>query len=189
MQLNRRLNLLLPIEQDRGTTYVHSIPISKEVFEQNFMLFARTNSAMVALGIDDPVTAPRIAGMMLKKTGKDLGLEREVESLMQEIRRLSNVAVPTDAGYEVIGLDGALQRKLFDEDDVSEVENVIVFFTVVSWMHKKSGLVAFLGEGLKIWNAQLTSFTCTEYANSLMTSTQAESSGEKKEQAGLSPPR
>jgi hypothetical protein len=189
MRLNRRLNLVVPVELDRGTTHVYSNLISREVFEQNVMLIGRTHAVMWGLGLGDPTAGPRVAAMMLRQVGTQLGKEKETESLLAEIRRLSNVLVPTTAGYETIPFEDALAKKVFDDDDVSEVENAIVFFTVASWMHKRTDQVPVVGEALQLWGAQLVSSTLTEYASSLRTSTEGESSGAKNPQAGSPLPR
>ena len=181
MRLNRRLNLVVPVEQDRGTTHVFSTLIQREVFEQNVMLIGRTHAMMWGLGLGDPTAGPRVAAMMLKKVGEQLKLERECESLLAEIRRLSNVLVPTDGGYETVPLEDVLKKKILDEDDWSEVENAIVFFTVASWMHKRTDQIPVVGEALQIWGAQLVSSTITEYRSSLTTSNEAASSGVKNQ--------
>jgi len=186
MKINRRLNLVIPIHREKDVIYVHSVPISAEVFEANFMTISRTFASIYGLGLG-PTAGPRIAGMMLKKVGAELGLEKETQSLINEMRRLSNVIVPTNAGWETIPLQDALDKKLIEDDDVSEVENAIAFFTVLSCMHRRDQLKQMLDEAVKLFGAQLESSSCTEYATSLRTSSADETSGETV--AVSSPPR
>ena len=47
IKIDRKLNLIVPIDDLNGKTYyVHVMPISREVFEQNFMFLGRAYSAM-----------------------------------------------------------------------------------------------------------------------------------------------
>lgn len=177
MKINRRLNLVVPVHREKDVIYVHAVPISAEVFEANFLTISRTFASIYGLGLG-PTAGPRVAAMLLKKTGKDMGLENETQGLISEMRRLSNVVVPTNAGWETIPLQDALDKNLIEGDDASEVENAITFFTVLSWMHRRDQLTQMLDEAVKLSGAQLESLNCTEYAASLRTSSADENTGE-----------
>jgi hypothetical protein len=76
--------------------------------------------------------------------------------------------------------DIAKKRGVLDDTAASEVENSVVYFTCASSIHLKAELTVAL-EGLRtLWDAQTTSLNVTEYMNSLPTSTQEESIGEKQ---------
>ena len=176
MEINRRLNLVVPITREKDKIYVHSSPISLDVFKANFKVIGRTFETLNTLF--GPTSGPRVAAMTLDSVATDLGLEAETQSLKNEMRRLSNVIVPTNAGWETIPLQDALDKKLINDEDASEVENAIVFFTVLSWMPRKEVRQELMEIPVKILGARLESSTCTEYANSLKTSSDAGSSGE-----------
>jgi hypothetical protein len=180
--INRKLNLVIPIETDNhGKIWIHSVPLSREVFASNYMLLTRTLANLYNFGIG-PAMAPRIAMLRLKDTAKDMDEEKDIsENLVQEIYRLTNVLMPNPdgGGWRTIPFSEVKMKKLVDEDSLLEVENAIVYFIVASSVHLKSELpMAF--QGLKaIWNAETTLLNVTQYGNSLMTSTQEESTGEK----------
>lgn len=181
MNIDRKLNLVLPVERETGAIYVHSTPISKAVFETYFEVISKTFASIYGGG-HAVQAGPRIAAMMLKKVATDMGIwggQAGVENgLMNEIRRLSNVIAIGDRGWETMPLDDAIARDVLGEDDLSEVENAIVFFIVASSMHKKTDLPAVLGGMGVLWDALTTSSNSTEYANSLKTSTRDEPTGE-----------
>jgi hypothetical protein len=178
-KLNRKLDLVMSVESENGTTiYVHSVPINREVFEDNFLPISRAFTAVYTNGLG-PVTGPRVAALLLKQEAQTLGIwERTQQSLMAEIYRLTNVIVPTENGWESIPFDVAKKRGILSEDKASEVENCIVYFTCASSIHLKAELTVAM-EGLStLWGAQTTSLNATEYTRSLQTSTRAESTGE-----------
>ena len=176
--LNRKLNLVLSVDTDKGTVYVHSVPISREVFEDNFLVISRAFTAVYTNGLG-PVTGPRVAALLLKQEAKTLGVwERTQQSLMAEIHRLTNVMAPGDSGWETMPFDVAKKREVLDDATAAEVENCIVYFTCASSIHLKAELTVAM-EGLStLWGARTTSLNATEYMSSLRTSTQEETTGE-----------
>src|SRR6516164_2529005 len=98
--LNRKLNLVLSVETEKGTIHVHSSPIGREVFEDNFLVISRAFTAVYTNGLG-PVTGPRVAALLLRDEAKKLGIwERTQQSLMNEIYRLTNVMATTENGWE-----------------------------------------------------------------------------------------
>ena len=51
MRLDKKLNLVIPIEDDERTIYVHSMPISKQVFEANVFIISKTLSVLYEEGL------------------------------------------------------------------------------------------------------------------------------------------
>ena len=188
MQIDRKLNLVVPIEHSNGTkTYVHAMPISREVFERYHLEIAKTFSAIYQEGLGF-VAGPRIAAMLLRRKSEEIGTWLDIpeakfigveHGLMAEIRRLANVLVFGTNGWEMVPFQEALDKKAIDEDDASEVENALVYFTVASSMHKKTELQTVLAGASKLWGALVTQLNCTEYSASLPTSTAAGNTGEK----------
>lgn len=181
MKMDRKLNIVIPVQQGTRTLYVHSSPISRGVFENYFMVLSRTFAAIYNQGLG-AVAGPRVAAMMLRKIAQeagdwegDAGVER---GLMAEIRRLTNVVMPDGSGWATTPFQEVRDRKLLDEDDIAEVENSLVFFTVASAMHRKEELPTVLGMMSNLWGAQIASSNSTEFAASLPTSTPAANTGE-----------
>ena len=47
MHIDRKLNLVIPVERDTGKVYVHSTPISREAFDRYFMVLATAYAEIV----------------------------------------------------------------------------------------------------------------------------------------------
>ena len=186
MRLNERLNLVLQVERDGTTVYVHSTPISREVFERFYLPIAKT---LAKVGTNDlgMVSGPRVAALILKDAAKECGMwegEQGVErGLLPEIRRLTNVVLFGPDGWRPFPFDKAISEKFFDEDDQAEVESAIVFFTVASLMGKKKEKPILLAGFASLWGAETTSLNCTEYGASLPTLTATENTGVKATQS------
>ena len=174
MRISRRLNLIVPIERDDGSTmYVHSTPVTREVFEQFFIVISKTFSDMHELGIGS-----RMAALMLRKVARDLKVVEDVENgLMAEIRRMSNAVVPTAGGWETMPLDDALSRKLLDGEDAKEVESAITFFTLTSSVMTRREMEVINEKDGHLAGFKLESLNSTEFQRSLPTSMQAANSG------------
>ena len=172
VKIDRKLNLVVPVTNDNGDTfYVHSSPISRETFERYFDVIARTFTEIYSGGYG-VFSAPRIAGMLLKKVAEGLGVwegsSGVQRGLVEEIRRLSNVIVPGErGGWDTVPLYDAIKLGQINDDDASEVENVLAFFTVASVMHKKIDLPEIMRGASRLWGGQTTFLNCTEYAHSL----------------------
>lgn len=179
MRIDKALNLVIPVERDDGPIYVHSTPISREVFERYFLVISKTFTEIYAQGIGQ-LAGPRVAAMMLKQVSGDQWPQVE-QGLMNEIRRLSSVLIQADGAeqkWETAPLQEALDKGWMDADEVSEVENALVFFTVASAMHRSNQRPVIAG-ALSMWDAAISSQTCMELKASLQTSTATDSSGEK----------
>ena len=181
--INRKLNFVIPVETAPGVTiYVHSTPISREVFDTYFKVFGRAFTEMYSGGYNH-VSGPRIAKLLLKQTAVDMGLwdgPRGVNSgLFGEIHRITNVVSPGPRGWVATPFEDALKQKTFDEDDLSEIENAIAFFILASAMHRKAEVRPVLELASSLWGARLESLNCTEFTASLPTLMPGDSTGEK----------
>lgn len=182
MRIDRKLNFVVPIvdDNDQPYAYVHSTPISTEVFDKYFLPLARTYSSIFALGLG-PIAGPRVADKLLKKTSMDIGIWEGAEGvqagLVSEIHRLTNVVMIGKSGWETVPWGFAKQNKLLNDADIAEVEAAIVFFTVSQACHPRAKLPEYLEAASSLWGGQITSLNCTEYANSLPTLTADASSG------------
>jgi hypothetical protein len=182
MRIDRKLNFVVPIvdENDQPYAYVHSTPISTEVFDKYFLPLARTYSAIFALGLG-PIAGPRVADKLLKKTSMDIGIWEGAEGvqagLVSEIHRLTNVVTIGKAGWETVPWGFAKQNKLLSDADIAEVEAAICFFTLTSAVHPKNKLAEYLQVASSLWGGQTTSLNSTEFANSLPISTATANTG------------
>lgn len=176
MKLNRQLNIVIGIDDGSRTLHVHSSPISYEVFEKYFLVISKTFSVIYSNGLDFRV-GPSVAALTLKKVAQDMdvweGPDGVEHGLVAEIERLSSVIVP---GKGIVPLQQARSQNILSVDDYREVMNIVTFFTVASCVHKKAVLEPILRGAAQIWGAEITCSTCTEYAASLMTSTEEETS-------------
>lgn len=183
MNLDKRLNLVVPIERDDGVTvYMHSTPLSRAVFDQYFYVIAKTFTEIYTGGFMHN-TGPRIAAKLLKKVAADVGSEAvtQVETgLFPEIRRLTNVVAPGAAGWQSLPLNVALQQNLVSADDAEEAENAICFFMLASAMHTKKEARWTVTEAAKLWAGQTTLLNSTEFVASLPMSTPAAAIGVKE---------
>lgn len=181
MRIDQRLNLVCKVEREGGgVIYVHSMPLSREVFEQYFLVLAKTFAALYAESLH-AIAGPRIAMLLLRKIAMtqgewdgDEGVER---GLVNEIRRLTNVVMLGSNGWETLPFHTARERKLLTEDEIAEVEGNICFFICISAMHKQKDLRTFLLPMCGLWGTSISSSTVTEFAVSLATSKVEESTG------------
>jgi hypothetical protein len=190
--INRQLNLVVPINRaDQTKFYIHSSPIRPETFDFYHLVLAKTFSAFAHNGLD-PMSGPSVAAMMLRSVAKStsrgpgvnwwdgpdgVGGER---GLMAEIRRLSNVILPDDKnGWTNIPLQQALDKGMIDEEERSEVVNLLTFFTVVSLVAPRVDRPRLVNGMAAVYELRTSYLSVMEFANSLKTSTTEENTGEK----------
>jgi hypothetical protein len=179
VKINPKLNLVIPVETDGGLLYVHAVPISNEVFERYYLVISKAFSAIHREGLGD-VAGPRVAKMVLLDVAARLGtLEDVQQGLIAEINRLANVLVLGSGGWSPIPLHDAMRDGFLSAEDISEVENALAFFTVLSSMHKRKILDSILDGAASLWGALIVSSSCMEFAASLETSTETEPLAEK----------
>ena len=179
--ISRKLNVVLPPfeTKDHGRVYVHSVPIGRATFESCFRPMARAMSSIITEGIG-PITGPSVAALILQQEADAIGEGEAIKTgVMLDIKRNTNIILADKA--DTIPYAVAMQRNLLDEDQQSEVENLLVYFTLVSWIRLPPDLAVRLGlEGLRtLWNVQITSLGTTEFMNSLKTSTPVANTGER----------
>lgn len=182
MQINKSLNLVIPIEYEKGgQIFVHSTPISREIFEQYFLVVSKSFANIFAQGLG-AIAGPRVAYLMLKQTATEMGIwggETGVQNgLMNEIIRLSNVLIPDKKGWKSYPLHTVIAKGILDKDTVADIEGELVFFTLVSLMNKKNQVEGIMETVNGLWGSQTTSSGFMEFQSSLTTSTKVENSGE-----------
>lgn len=202
MKINQHLKIVIPLDIEGAPKakvggedvvqpyYVYSAPLSPQVFRRYWLTFSKTFAKIMNEGLH--VTAgPRIAAMAMRDTASELGvldgLDGVEHGVFDEIKRTSVIVMPTDKGWQQIPLHDAIAGKLLSEEDVSEVENILCFFTVSSAMLRSAERFPILEGAARLWDAQIISSSCSEFIASLPKLTVIASSGVKTA-AGLSVP-
>lgn len=188
MNVDRKLNLVVPIERPEGMIYIHAAPISREVFDRHFLVIAKTSADIFNQGLAF-TTGPMVAALMLKKHAEKLGVwdgdDGVKVGLMSEIRRLANVIAPSGSGYAALPLDVALAQNQIEEDEIAEIEGELVFFTSESCLRKRAQLPMFLAAMHRLSGTSSTSLSATEFAGSLQISTTEGSTGKKAKASSI----
>lgn len=189
VRVDRKLNLVFTIEGgDAGTIYVHSTPISRVIFEQFYLPLSKTFSRMYTQGLSF-IAGPRIAGMMLKNVAEEMGAwsgpDGVENGLMNEVRRLTNVVMAGANGWDTIPYEQAKNSGMLTEDEISEVEGAIVFFTVNSAMHLRKNLEAILAGMNDLWGTSTTYSNVTAFRESLPTLTTTADTTKRVTQSSL----
>ncbi len=186
MKISKDLRLVIPVETEQGHAYVHAQAVSREVYERYCPVVLRAFTQIMKHA-GDITGAPKVAATYIRRAAEQMGIKDDVESgLMAEITRLANVAVLGASGWEMVSLDDVHKKGMIDDDDWSEVENTLAFFTLGFFMVKKIERELILTEVAGIWGGRITSSSFTEFKDSLPTSTATGSSGESP--AASSPP-
>jgi len=193
LQLTETLNLAVPmISDDHGTRiWAYHTPIPKEVFEANYRVLCATQAALASKGAHYQVGAgPRIASLALRDEGLrdaeergylDSGgsaVDRHTQALLAEIKRLTLVLVPTNNGWENMPVNAAIAEHKIDEEDWSEAESLIVFFTCHYAMSKKASKEKTAKATASVIGASITSLLPMDFAASLPSSTPKKHSSE-----------
>lgn len=178
MKISRTMHLVVPVELDTGKVYVHSTPISKEIFRQHFFILSKVYAAIFEEGLGN--IGPRVAYMMLEKVSMDAGVwEGETgikNTLVNEIIRLSNYVYPRSGkGWDDQPLEVAIDKGLIDPD---EVLNDIVFFICICAVNKPTEARQVMEASCGVWSSQITYSNVTAWTASLPISDPEDSSGE-----------
>lgn len=190
MKIDSKLNLVVPVDgESEGKVYFHSTPILRETFERYHFVIAAAFTRLLEGGMQ--LTGAAIAAMTLQEVAEDMGRwENKTvngktvpgikEGLMQEIERLTNVLCWTAEGWKTFPVNIAIQRQFIDEETWGEAKQRIVFFTLVCMMTRLAVMADLLTIMNDSWQTQTTSLTCTEYAGSLPTLSEIETSAAKQ---------
>ena len=186
-KIDRALNLIIPLDSEKhGRLYIHSTPISRDIYKANYRVLARTFAQMQADGVT-VAAGPGIARLALESVSREMGQsERDPEGIwphvqrevVNEIIRLTNVAVPTaDKGYESMPLSTAYAREIFDTEDRDNIEGTLAFFCLEASLHPRDLATAMLSHVGGMWGFRVTSLRFTEFLSSLPISKPGESTG------------
>jgi len=179
MKIARNMNLIAQAETENGMCWIHSTPISKEVYRQHFFILSKVFASIFSEGLG-VVAGPRVAYLLLEKIASDMDIwegENGVRNtLVNEIIRLSNLVYPAKGkGWDNQPLEVALDKGIVDLDDVI---GELVFFICVSAINKPDQAKSLMESVGGLWNSQITSLNVTDWTASLPTLKPAESTGE-----------
>ena len=177
MRLDKKLNLIVPVETDSGDVlYFHSMPILAETFQRYSLVIASTFSKLLVNGLQS--MGARIAAYTLQEVAEDMGKwEGQTgvkEGLLKEIERLTNVLVMGANGWESLPVEIALARGGIEVEDYEEAKQKIVFFILISAMARRDVAASFMVILENDWGMLTTPLNATAYGNSLLTSTATE---------------
>lgn len=186
MRISKQLNIVIPVETEKnGKIFVHSTPINRDVFDEYYRelgkvfdeCFDVSNSAHTML------SAPQLAYSSLKRVSKESnrwdgngGVEF---GLVNEIKRLTNVAISDENGWSSFPLDVVIKRGLIDEDERIEVLSGLIFFTCISRVAPAEIRTTFLEMAGSLRNWDFTLSDSSGYLSFLKKSTAAETSESK----------
>ena len=177
------MNLVIPIlnEKDEEIAYVHSTPISTDIFNKYYLVMGKAFSRIWSEGLGY-VGGARVADKILHTVAEEMGIWDSptgvANGLIAEMQRLTNViiAVP-DIGWQLFSLHDAKKKDLFSEDEITEVDALICFFTLAWHLHRKAQFAQMTGTQLNMLGARIESLSCTELVNSLQKLRSAASTG------------
>lgn len=193
LAINRQLQIVIPIIRgDETKLYVHASPIRHETFETYHMVLAKTFSALAQNGLD-PRSGPSVAGLILTDVAKNTARAPGISwwegndgvggpaGLLAEMIRLSNAIVPSaERGWVPMPLQLALDKGLVDEEERSEVTNLLTFFTVASRVAPRADRERLIQGTVVIYELLSTFLNATDFATSLRTLKAEEPSGESE---------
>lgn len=185
MKIDKKLNLVVPVESDEGNAYFHSTPIQRETFQRYHFVMCAAFTRLLNAGME--LTGAKVAAMTLEEVAKEMGKWDGAigveKGLMNEIERLTNVVALSDEGWGPMPVSDAIKRDLIDEDDWWEAKQRIVFFTLVCAMTRMAVRDDLLGIMNDSWQTQTTSSSCTEFIDSLPMLSEIEASAGKVKQS------
>jgi len=127
----------VPFQSASGRIHVYSLPISRDTFDDyHEELAAVFNRCFGTSPQDLALTGPSVAFSALKKAAKALrtwdtpsGVEN---GLVNELIRLTSVAVASPSGRQILPMATAQERGVIDDVDSREILNQLVFFSAAS---------------------------------------------------------
>lgn len=177
-KLERDLAVVFTLDSGK---VVYSKPVARAVFEKNYLALAKVYSAIQDQGLMS--TGSSIAARMLKEL--QASGQTDADLFLADIHQRTMIGIyvepkieGTVGTYEQVMMADAIRRNLIDEDDVSEVENLMVFLIAASYLAGTKSIAAIVTQwAIGMRKAQRTSSTFTVFLNSLLTSMQEELSG------------
>jgi hypothetical protein len=168
-------NLAIPVQEtDTRVLWIHSKPVSKEIFKKFFMPLSKAFSQLHAEGIN-VLAGPKVAAYLLEEIAENMGQGAIIRAgFINEIRRITTVCVLGDKAWETMPLEVAAKRNKMSEDLVDEATAAAVFFTLNWHGLPRQARKMMIQMAADLHNWQLTSLDSTAWADSLPISTTEE---------------
>jgi hypothetical protein len=174
MRISKQLNLVVPLQTEGyGMVYIHSTPISRDTFELFYLELGRVFSQCFDSASDShmAISAPKLAYPALKKMAINNnnweGNGGVKFGLVNEIKRLSNVIISNESGWQTITFDMAVKQDILDDEDESEALSALVFYCAISRVAPRDLKRTFLEAAGSLRGWQILSSDCTEFLSSL----------------------
>lgn len=182
IKIDEKINLVMPIQRGDGRTYwVHSTPISAEVFAEFYDPLGRVFNKLYTGGIG-MVAGPKVAYFALRdlcmQTETWEGVQGIENTLCNEIWRLTTVLIPGVNGWDMLPFSDVMRREMMTPREIQEVKNGLVFFTVNFCMHTQSVMRLIMEVSQRTLGARVTPLTCMAFKDSSEIWIEAGSTGE-----------
>lgn len=207
MRLDKKLNLIIPIDRDDGTrVHIYHTPISRDVYTQYFRVLNMTGTQIYADDLSF-FGGPESAFLMLKEISQNTtrpngsgswwdGENGVEKGLIEEIWRKTQVLNLGPSGWDLVPFDMAIARgpkgewqsDILSEDEASEVSGSLIFFTCSVFMRQNPVISRGLLAAAALLDWQLSSLSLTDYRTFLLTSTTDEPTEESPTATALSIP-
>jgi len=207
MRLDKKLNLIIPLEREDGTqVHIYHTPISRDIYNTYFRILNMVGTQVYANDLSF-FGGPEAAFLMLKEISENTARpdgsgnwwegENGVEKgLIEELWRKTQVLNLSPSGWDLLPFDVAIARDdkgnwrsdILSEDEAAEVCGGIVFFTFSTFMRQNPVISRGLIAAAALFDWQLSSLALTEYRTSLTTLTKDESLDEVATPKALSIP-
>jgi hypothetical protein len=178
IRVDEKLNIVISVADEDGQPafYVYSAPISREVFEANFRILSLTYAEITGQDSSYLSVGIRCAALTLKDVAASEAARKGRQgdggaaALLAEIKRLTTILAPSQGGWDTLPVPDAVRSGVLTDEEWSEVESAIVFFTGAYWLapgRRRKEVVTALCSMLD-WQA--TSSLPSEFAAGLPTS-------------------
>ena len=161
-------NLAIPVlENDTHVLWIHSRPVSKDIFKKYYLPLSKAFSQLHAEGIN-VLAGPKVATYLLEDIGDQLGQGTLIrEGFINEIRRITTCCIFTGTKWETIPLEVAAKKNKLADDIIEEAVAAAIFFTLNWHGLPRQARQMMIKMAADLHNWQLTSLPATAWADSL----------------------
>lgn len=154
MKLNRNLNLVMKLEDDKGEFVTHTVPLPTELYSANFRVLRTAYEDMTDGGIKSAIN---LATVILKDAASTHRRDNEIRELLTELANATTV---------IRGKSILLNHSDLDDDVKEEVMNRLVFFIVWEYFVLPTEKTAFLEATSSVLSIEKSGLTVSEILSS-----------------------
>ena len=159
MKLDRNLNLVMRLADDKGDFVVHAVPLPTELYSANFRVLRTAYEDMTDGGIKSAIN---LAVVILKEAASTHRREKEIQDLLTELANATTI---------IRGKSVLLNHSDLDADVKQEVLNRLVFFIVWEYFVLPTEKSAFLEATSSALSVEKSGLTVSEILSSNTTQT------------------